>query len=214
MMGGLPLVNLPFDWASIGVTRALLRRGCDRRGAGITRLPTLLGLLDFLLGVALLTLLALALIATLTAADAILLHAGARQEFDAIGLIDKIAADPGDPAHGWVYFTLLSTLLPSFLNLLVGVISLLTFSLPPLRRWLIVTIPTLDGKGLGGTRWRVVFALSAHWFVGVLLTGLGLWLVWQLILSVPGAERVALGPLHGFAVSCAEVLGVPARIQP
>jgi hypothetical protein len=151
MMGGLPLVNLPFDWASIGVTRALLRRGCDRRGAGITRLPTLLGLLDFLLGVALLTLLALALIATLTAADAILLHAGARQEFDAIGLIDKIAADPGDPAHGWVYFTLLSTLLPSFLNLLVGVISLLTFSLPPLRRWLIVTIPTLDGKGLGGT---------------------------------------------------------------
>ena len=29
LLGLLPLVNLPFDWASLGMTRALLRRGCE-----------------------------------------------------------------------------------------------------------------------------------------------------------------------------------------
>jgi hypothetical protein len=66
--------------------------------------------------------------------------------------IERIRSHPTDPAHGWVYLTLLSTLLPSFCNLLVGVASLLACSLPPIRRWLIATIPTLDGAGLSGTR--------------------------------------------------------------
>ncbi len=29
MLGLVPLVNIPFDWTSIGATRALLRRGCE-----------------------------------------------------------------------------------------------------------------------------------------------------------------------------------------
>jgi hypothetical protein len=209
MIGVLPLVNLPFDWASIGMTRALLRRGCEDHGPWPARSPALLGLLDFLFGLAMLAALALVLILAFSAADAILWRAGGKPQFDAIGLIDQIAARPGNPAHFWVYFTLLSTLLPSFFNLLVGVFSLLTFSALPVRRWLIVTIPTLPEKGLPGTRWQAVFALSAHWCVGVILTGLGLWLMWQAVLLVPGAERMALDPLRGFAVWCGRLLGVP-----
>jgi hypothetical protein len=40
MIALLPLVNLPFDWASIGMTRALLRRGCEDHGIWILRSPT------------------------------------------------------------------------------------------------------------------------------------------------------------------------------
>ena len=214
MIGLLPLVNLPFDWASIGVTRALLRRGCDVHGAWLLRSPTILGVLDFLLGLALLAGLAAALILSLSAADAILSDAGARPTFDAAGLIQHIRERPGNPAHGWVYFTLLSTLLPSFFNLLVGVFSLLTFSVPIVRRWLIATIPTLDEAGRGGTRWQVVFALSAQWFFGMIFTGIGLWLLWQAALMVPGAEQMALDPLHSFALWCARLFGVPSSPPP
>ena len=76
MIGLLPLINLPFDWASIGLTRALLRRGCEDRGPRLLRSPTLLGLIDFLLGLILLVTLALTLILAFSTADAILLHAG------------------------------------------------------------------------------------------------------------------------------------------
>ncbi len=199
MIVALPLVNLPFDWASIGMTRALLRRGCEDHGSWPFRSPTVLGMLDFLIGLTLLAALALALVVTLTAADAIVVHAGGKATFDAVGLIERISAEPGNPAHYWVYFTLLSTLLPSFFNLLVGVFSLLTFSMPPVRRWLIATIPTLHEPGLAGTRYQAVFALSTQWFCGVVLTGIGLGLVWQGVLMVPDVEKVVLGPMHVFA---------------
>ena len=35
MFGVVPLVNVPFDWASVGFTRALLRRGCARRAVAL-----------------------------------------------------------------------------------------------------------------------------------------------------------------------------------
>ncbi len=209
MVGLLPLVNLPFDWASIGMTRALLRRGCDDHGTWLLRSPTLLGLLDLLFGLVLLAILAPTLIMTFSAADAILWRGGGRPPlFNMVSLIDRIAAHPSDTAHGWVYFTLLSTLLPSFFNLLVGVFSLLTVSAPWVRQWLIETIPTLDQPGLGGTRLQAVFALSAQWFCGVWLTGLALWVIWQAVLMVPGPEAMALDPLLGFAKLCAWLLGV------
>jgi hypothetical protein len=47
-LGLLTLLNAPFDWASLGLTRALLRRGLELKGAGgrlssrsLTRSPPL-----------------------------------------------------------------------------------------------------------------------------------------------------------------------------
>lgn len=208
----LPLINLVFGWASIGVTRALLRRGCEGHGIWVVRSPTLLGLSNFLLGLGLLAALAVVIVVALSVVDVMLLHTGSRpdqQGLDVVALIDQIASQPDNPAHYWVYFTLVTTLLPSFLNLLVAVSSLLAFSVPPVRRWLITTIPRLEGSGVGGTRFLAVFALSGQWFCGVLLTGFGLWLVWRGVLMVPGVERMALVPLHTFAVWCAHQLGLP-----
>lgn len=205
----LPMVNIPFDWASIGLTRALLRRGCEDHGSWLLRSPTFLGALDLMLGLVLLATLAVSIVGSLAVADAILLHTSHRAEFDAVRLVENVEYEPTNPAHAWMYFTLLSTLFPGILNLLIGILSLLTFSVPPVRHWLIVTIPSLSNPGMGGTRWRVTFALSSHWFVGVLLTGFGMWLTWRGFRSVPDAERMALGLLRAFAIWCTRQLGIP-----
>jgi hypothetical protein len=165
-----------------------------------------------LFGVALLAALTLALVLTFSIVNALLPLVELSAMINVARLIDNIGAQPGNLSRLWVYFTLLSTLLPSFFNLLVGVFSLLTFSVPTVRHWLIETIPTLDNKGMEGTRWLVIFALSAHWFFGVALTGLGLWFVWQIALTVPYVEPTALGWLHAFAIWCAQMLSVPGVI--
>ena len=91
---------------------------------------------------------------------------------------------------------------------------LLALSVPRVRYWLIETIPTLGGAGLSGTRWQVVFALSFHWFCGVFLSGLGLWLVWQICRLVPNAEHLALMPMHTFAIWCARLLPASSFVPP
>jgi hypothetical protein len=55
---------MPFDWASLGFTRALLRWGCEPDAPS----PLWLGLFDFAIGLVLLVLLTLVLIAGLHAA--------------------------------------------------------------------------------------------------------------------------------------------------
>ena len=72
MFALIPIVNVPFDWASLGLTRALLRRGVEEGAPS----PLWLGLGDFVLGLILLALLAVALIAALQTADALIAHFG------------------------------------------------------------------------------------------------------------------------------------------
>ena len=210
MLALLPLVTLPFDWASLGATRALLRRGCESHGPFWLRSPTLLGVADLVIGMVLSGLLALALIVALVGADALVVLAGRAPVIEAGNLLRLIDEHPGDPAHYWVYFTLLSTLLPSFVNALIGVLSLLTFSLPAARRWLIATIPTCHEPGRSGTRYLTVVMLSAHWSFGTFLTGAGLWGLWQAVLLVPDAQGHLMRPLIGFAQWCGRAMGVPS----
>ena len=105
MFGLVPILNMPFDWASLGFTRALLRWGCETDAPW----PLWLGLVDFAIGLVLLLLLALALIAGLQAADAIAMAHGGEPVANVIALLDNIAKDPRDPANYWAYFTLFST---------------------------------------------------------------------------------------------------------
>ena len=136
----VPLVNIPFDWASIGVTRALLRRGCERDAPS----PFLLGVVDFGFGLLLLGLLAAALLTALLAADHVTARAGAAPLIDLPRLFHRLATTPGSAANWWVYLTLFSTMLPSVLNCLIGAFSLISWSLKSLRRWMLEVIPTLD----------------------------------------------------------------------
>jgi hypothetical protein len=207
MIAIVPLVNLPFDWASIGVTRALLRRGCEDHGRWYLRSPIVLGLLDFALGLVLLAALAAALIVALFAAD---WAAGRVPVVNVEGLLEAIRENPRDAKHYWVYLTLFSTLIPSVLNALIGVFSLVTWSIRPARRWMLAEIPSLYETGHAAMRLAVAGALSGQVFVGVLLTGAGFWLVWQAALQIPFVESGFLQLLQDFAAGCAKFFGVLA----
>lgn len=208
----LPLINLPFDWLSIGATRALLRRGCEDHGPLLLRSPTFLGVIDAFIGLILLFALGCALLLGLTAADAIMVHAGGQAVFHPIKLIAEIKADPTAWKHAWIYVTLLSTLLPSLCNLTIGVACLLTFSafsVPPLRRWLIETIPNLHEPSWSIHRFWAVGVLSANWFVAIVAVGAGGWLLYQAALFFPRVAAWASWPLESFALWCHTLFHLP-----
>jgi hypothetical protein len=117
--GVLTLINAPFDWLSIGLTRALLRRGVEAEGFA----PVWLALLDLVFATLLIVVLA---IVTVVAVD--LFEVVGRSKFiDVAGVLDALA-DPvqrRDTQYWWIYATLFSTLIPSVLNMTVAALSLM-----------------------------------------------------------------------------------------
>jgi hypothetical protein len=153
----VPLANVPFDWASVGFTRALLRYGCQPNVMS----PLWIGLADFAIGLFLVILLALSLICVLHLVDVIVSRAP-----DGPRLIDvprrlfDIDRAPFHPANWWVYLTLFSTLVPSAFNLLIGMFSFLTWARPARREKLIEKIDSLKGKGFKTTRGEISLELG------------------------------------------------------
>ena len=171
MIGLVPLVNTPFDWASVGFTRALLRRGCDRGAPS----PLWLGLLDFAIGLVLLVLLAAALVAGLHAVNWLTVLVAGKELIDLPNRLYILIRWPRAPENWWIYLTLFSTLIPSALNLVIGMFSLVSVAFPLHRRWLIKTIPRLQATGWDETRRRALAVLGAQAFLGVFMAGLVLW---------------------------------------
>ena len=202
------LVNMPFDWASLGLTRALLRRGCEADALPFS--PLWLGLLDFVLALVLLGLLAFTLVGALLVADALTWRGGHIVAVNVLSVLSRIRDNPGDPANWWVYFTLFSTLVPSVVNMVVGSISVTTFLLPAVRDWMIARIDELDAKTGGeGTRARLVLAFFAQVVFGVLATGLVLRVLWGLLwVAEPGVLDWFQSALMWWAVTLARALGV------
>jgi len=202
------LVNLPFDWASLGLTRALLRRGCEPDAPAFS--PLWLGLLDFALGLVVLALLAFALVAALLFADALTSWGGKVVAVDVFAVLARIRDTPGDPANWWVYLTLFSTLLPSVVNMVVGSVSVTTFLLPSVRDWMVRKIDLLDTGNVGeGTRRKLVVVFFLQVVVGVLATGLVLRLLWGLLWTLaPGLLTGFQDALYWWAVTLGRPLGV------
>lgn len=125
----LPLINVVFDWLSLGVTRWLL--GGTARG----RLAVLNGVLDALAAVALLMGLAVATTAALEGLNTLAFLGGAVDPLIDVGSVLRTLRErPGDPAVWWVYLMLFSTLAPSLVHLFIATGSLLTLGAP--GRWL------------------------------------------------------------------------------
>ncbi len=196
MLGLVPVLNIPFDWASLGLTRALLRRGCEAAAPS----PLLLGLLDFALGLVLLVLLALALIAALQVADALIVAEGRRPVGTVVALLDAMENNPRDPGNYWAYVTLFSTLIPSALNAVIGSVSLVTWWFRPAREWALTKIALLDEAGREGTHRRLVTLLSAQAALGTLLVCLALKGLWELLLETPEVFATIIRLLRWWAL--------------
>lgn len=182
MLGLVPLLNVPLDWASIGFTRALLRRGCERDAPS----PLWLGLLDFAIGLGLLVILAAVLILGLHAADSLIVRAGGTLLINVPRRLYQLIATPRDPGNWWIYLTLFSTPIPSALNLAIGSFSLTTLWFPRHRLHLIAKIRGLHGAGLDKTRREILLGLGMQAFLGAFAAGLAIWgVVSGLLLLAP-----------------------------
>jgi hypothetical protein len=117
-LGLLTLLNAPFDWASLGLTRALPRRGLELGGWW----PYFLAIVD-----------GSSRRAHYRASRAD--HGGGRQAFDELAvhgggeqaavlpldkLFDGIAKNPAAPEYWWAYALLLSSMIPSLINLMIS----------------------------------------------------------------------------------------------
>ena len=126
--GVLVFVNAPLDWLTLGVTRALLWRGVDRRGLS----PFVLSLVDIGVALFLLAILSVLMILAIQLFNAAAVL-GVRESIDPAIIDAAVFLNPADlvagmanpatqrnPEYWWIYATLFSTLLPSWLHLLVA----------------------------------------------------------------------------------------------
>ena len=134
--GLLTLLNAPFDWASLGLTRALLRRGLELGGWW----PYLLALVDALLAGVIIAILALTMVIGVQAFDGLTERGGGKPVLPLGPLFDGIAAHPEAPEYWWVYALLLSTMIPSLVNLVIGGTALMR-AVPGLPSLLLRYIP-------------------------------------------------------------------------
>ncbi len=160
-LGLLTLLNAPFDWASLGLTRALLRRGLELGGWW----PYLLALVDAALAGVIIALLALTMVIGVQAFDAA--YGGGKPVLPLGDLFDGIATNPAAPKYWWAYALLLSSMIPSLINLVIGGLAL-TRGLPGLPYLLLKFMP--DGTAVPGfDRAWMALVLTAQWFVGAFL---------------------------------------------
>jgi hypothetical protein len=135
-LGLLTLLNAPFDWASLGLTRALLRRGLELGGWW----PYFLAFVDAALAGVIIALLALVMVIGVQAFDELAAHGGGKPVLPLDELFDGITNNPAAPEYWWAYALLLSSMIPSFINLAISGMAF-TRGIPWLARLLLQWIP-------------------------------------------------------------------------
>jgi len=164
-LGLLTMMNAPFDWASLGLTRALLQRGLELKGWW----PYSLALVDAALAGVIIALLALTMVIGVQAFNELAVHGGGPTAavLPLDKLFDDIATTPAAPEYWWLYALLLSTMIPSLVNLVIGGMAL-TRGFPGLGKLLLNFMPV--GKAVPAfNRTWLAAVLSAQVSVGIFL---------------------------------------------
>jgi len=177
-LGLLSVVNAPFDWVAIGITRGLLRRGLELGALW----PLVLALGDFLISLLLMAVLAFATLWATEIYNHSIVSGGGRAVIDVGSYLDAMA-DPkrrGDPYYYWLYAMLFSSQIPAILNFAVAALCLLR-GVPAITRRIAAKLPE-DGE-IGTWRRLTISGTCAAQFGLALAVGLGCYyaLVWGLI---------------------------------
>ena len=164
-LGLLTLINAPFDWAAVGLTRALLRRGLELDGW----YPYALALADALVAAVVVALLTIVSVFGVQTFDDLAAHAGGNNAriLPLTQLFNGIATTPSAPEYWWVYAMLLSTMIPSLLNLMIGGASLLR-GVPWLTTALLRAMPEHRAPRSFDRTW-IALVLTFQVFLGALL---------------------------------------------
>jgi hypothetical protein len=178
-LGLLTLLNAPFDWASLGLTRSLLRRGLELGGWW----PYLLALVDACLAAIIIACLALVMVLGVQAFDEFTAHGSGKHVLRPDALLKGIAEDPAKPEYWWAYALLLSSMIPSLINLAISGMAF-TRGIPGLPRLLLLWTP--EGRDVPEYKRPFVaggltLQMFAGAFLGIAAQGL---LAWGLIFHV------------------------------
>ena len=121
----LPLINVVFDWLSLGVTRHLLQKTLE----GIN--PIWNSLLDLLAAIIILIALAITTIAFLQLMNILAIAGGAKEPMiNLANILQTLRARPWDVSVWWIYIILFSTLLPTFVHAMIATGHLVTMGIP------------------------------------------------------------------------------------
>jgi len=188
-LGLLTLLNAPFDWLSLGLTRALMRRGLEREKWW----PYFYAVIDALLASAVIAFLAMAMVAGVQLFDDLAVNGGGKSVMPPMReFLDAIKSNPGKPEYWWVYATLFSTMLPSLINLFIAGVSLAR-GVPGVSSWLLGKVR--EGEAVPAyDRLLVAIVLAFQGMVGLVIAlvaqGFLFWvIIWQ------GMPRLGIGVL-------------------
>ncbi len=186
-LGLLTLINAPFDWAAIGLTRYLLRWGLKFGGWS----PILFALIDAASAALSVALLAFACVEAVQTFGDIAAHFGGGEKARIIHLSEVFAslrAAPTASANLWIWFMLFSTAIPSFANLLIGCFAGLR-CWPGVSGWMLAEMP--EGEAMSEpAKIRVAFTLAGQWALGAVVT---FWLIYALFVHVGPLVAPAYG---------------------
>jgi hypothetical protein len=188
--GLFTLINAPFDWLTLGVTRALIRAGLVP-GRTIMHIPGALifGIVDLVLALVFLLALAIAIVFAVQLFGALEIIGGAPRQTLAVEPVLAALADPQrrfDWPYMWIYFMVFSTMVPSLINLAVGCFAWLR-GFAPLDRW---AAAVMERGPKEGERLRLALWLGAQPVIGVVV---------GLLLIVYPAQTLmfGFGPTYG-----------------
>lgn len=128
----LPLVNAPLDWLSLGVTRGLLQS--VRTGHHGGKLAVAWGLLDLLVALVFLFIISAVMVLMISFMGVV----AGESLMDLPALFAALRNNPKDASHWWVYFMLLSTLVPTLFHFVLAG-GAITFWLPQRLRQQLVS---------------------------------------------------------------------------
>jgi hypothetical protein len=135
----LTLVVAPFDWFSLGLTRLLLRYGLERQAWW----PYFYALVDACCAVVVILLLGCTLVIGVQTFNLAAVAGGGAAVLQLDDYFLGIQAHPFASQYWWLYLLFLSTMIPSFTNLIIGGMAL-TRGIPQLSAYLCKRV---DGKG-------------------------------------------------------------------
>ncbi len=201
-LGLLPLANAPLDWASLGLTRGLLRFG---RGKGLLRWEAAMSGVDLVCALLIMVLLAAVTAAVISVANGV----GPQPVLPLGPIFEGLREAPGDPRNWWIYLMMASTLIPTAAHMLAGLAALVVASM----KWLFDAVEKAkefidtDGEGaatdgmvlygypalgaLGVT--ALVFLLSLLWWFFPSLAVASEWFGWRLLDVAEGADELVRG---------------------
>jgi hypothetical protein len=162
-VGLITLLDAPFTWFSLGLTRALLWRGLERQ----MWWPYAYALVDAVCAVLVVVLLACVLVVGIQSFDFLAARGGGSQLLPLDEVFGGLVANGLAPKYWWLYAFFLSTMIPSLLNLMIGGFSL-TRGIPRLSAYL---HRMMDSRGsvLELHRIQIAVLLATQTVIGVAL---------------------------------------------